>query len=490
MAAVKFIRDRIQQGEITCVDLIKNCLDSIKQSNQTTNAFVETFDQLALSIAANLDQRIVAGNAPPYAGVPFAIKDNMCLENEGVTCASKILEGYRSPFTATSVQKAIDQGFIPVGRTNMDEFAMGSSNEHSVYGPVSNPWNLDCVSGGSSGGSAAAVASGVVPLTLGSDTGGSIRQPASFCGVVGMKPTYGRVSRYGLVAFASSLDQIGPFAQSVEDLAILMESISGFDKHDSTSEKRLVDSFSDSLVHADLKGKRIGVANQLMTDSIDLSIRNSIELSLTQFEQLGATVEFYDFPYIDEALATYYILAPAEASSNLSRFDGVRYGYRNDSAASLHDMIKQSRQQGFGDEVKRRIILGTYVLSSGYYDAYYGKAQKVRAVVSEAFADLFKKFDFLCSPTAPTTAFKKGVNLGDPMKMYLSDIATIPVNLAGLPALSLPCGLDEQGLPIGMQLTASWFNEQSLLQCAYLFEQQCGFKQKNAYQINGVKNAV
>ena len=483
MGKLRQIHEAITSKAIGCEELIRSVLNAISSENSKYNAFIEPFEDRAIRIAKEQDELLSKGKTLPIgAGIPVGIKDNMCLEGEGVTCASNILKGYRSPYTSTAVQQIMTAGFIPVGRTNMDEFAMGSSNEHSVYGPVSNPWNPDLVSGGSSGGSAAAVAAGLVPVTLGSDTGGSIRQPASFCGVVGLKPTYGRVSRYGLVAFASSLDQIGPFAQYVDDVAFILESLCGFDPNDSTSEKRPVESFSEQLSTESLKGKRIGVPNQLMTNTISEDVRTSLLAALKRFESLGAVVEYFDFELVDEALATYYIIAPAEVSSNLSRFDGVRYGNRNTDATSLKEMIQTTRQDGFGDEVKRRIILGTYVLSSGYYDAYYGKAQQVRAVVSETYANLFKSYDFICSPTAPTTAFKKGENLHDPMQMYLSDIATIPVNLAGLPAMSFPCGLDSAGSPIGCQLVGSWFNELGLLQAAQAFESSLEFQPKFSFE--------
>ena len=491
MAVIKKIQQLLGDKKISCKELTQQVLSTIDQQNGNYNAFVGTYNDFALAQAAKQDDAIAKGGAVPIgAGVPIGLKDNMCLESEHVTCASAILNGYKSPYTGTAVKQLLESGYIPVGRTNMDEFAMGSSNEHSVYGPVSNPWDLDAVSGGSSGGSAAAIAAGMVPVSLGSDTGGSIRQPASFCGVVGLKPTYGRVSRYGLVAFASSLDQIGPFAQYVEDLAYVLESISGFDANDSTSEQQDVPKFSDQLSIDSLAGKRIGVPNQLMTDAIAPDIRAAVENSLKTMESLGASVEYFDFPFVDEALATYYIIAPAEVSSNLSRFDGVRYGQRNKDAGYLKEMIQTSRQQGFGNEVKRRIILGTYVLSSGYYDAYYGKAQQVRAILSEKFSQLLKTYDFICSPTAPTTAFKKGQNINDPMQMYLSDIATIPVNLAGLPALSIPCGHDSNGYPIGLQMIGSWFQELPLLQAAHLFEQQIKFQPKNQFNLEEVLNAV
>lgn len=490
MGNILGVAKKIANKDCSCEQVVRHALANVTTDALGLNAVVETFDDIALETAKKWDQHIANGTAPAYAGVPFLIKDNMCLEGAHVTCCSAILTGYKSPYTSTAISRAMDAGFIPIGRTNMDEFAMGSSNEHSVYGPVSNPWNTDYVPGGSSGGSAAAVAAGMVPVTLGSDTGGSIRQPAAYCGVVGMKPTYGTVSRYGLVAFASSLDQIGPFGQSVDDVAIMLEAICGQDPNDATSEKLAVNAFSQHVSMDALSGKRIGVANQLMSDYVDADIRSAVEVVMKKMVDLGATVDFYDFPYIEEALATYYILAPAEASSNLSRFDGVRYGMRHMNADSLGDMIKKTRQHGFGDEVKRRIILGTYVLSSGYYDAYYAKAQSVRAVVTEAYAKLFREFDVLCSPTAPSTAFLKGRHVDDPMTMYLSDIATIPVNLAGLPALSMPCSLSSQGLPIGLQLTGAWFKDHDLLNVATVLEDVLGFTQRYPFSVPEENHAI
>ncbi len=489
MGIIQRIHQLIATKKISCKELVSMTLQTISDNNASTNAFIDCFDERALSAAEYQDQSIAKGDPIQWGtGIPFGIKDNMCLEHAPVSCASAMLKGYQSPYTATAVARMMNHGFIPVGRTNMDEFAMGSSNEYSVYGDVSNPWNADRVPGGSSGGSAAAVAAGMVPVTLGSDTGGSIRQPASFCGVVGLKPTYGRVSRYGLVAFASSLDQIGPFAPSVSDAAYMLECMAGADDCDATSDSHEVPSFSTQLTVDSLRGKRIGVPRQLMSDAISPSVQSSMNAAFAQLESLGATVEMMDFPLIDEALATYYIIAPAEASSNLSRFDGVRYGHRNDQATQLHDMMQCSRQDGFGDEVKRRIILGTHVLSSGYYDAYYGKAQKVRGLIAEAYSSAFNTYDILCSPTAPTTAFRKQQHTDDPMQMYLSDIATIPVNLAGVPAISLPCGVDNDGLPIGLQMTSAWFDEITLLQVAHAFETVCAFQPQHSFE--GVFHAV
>jgi len=485
MSIIKLLQSAIKDRQIPVSNVIQSVLNQIETQN-TDRAFIDAFSESAISRANGGTSSFLG--LPGY-GIPIGIKDNMCFDGHPVTCASAMLKGYRSPYTATAVQQLMDAGFIPVGRTNMDEFAMGSSNEYSVYGPVDNPWDSSRVPGGSSGGSAAAIAAGLVPATLGSDTGGSIRQPASFCGVVGLKPTYGRVSRYGLVAFASSLDQIGPMAQYVEDVAILLDSLCGFDPHDSTSEKRDDHSFSSSLKTGSLKGKRIGVPNELMSNKVASDVKVAVSVALDRMASMGAEIDYFDFSYFDEALATYYILAPAEASSNLSRFDGVRYGHRS-QGATLKDMIQTSRKDGFGDEVKRRIILGTYVLSSGYYDAYYGKAQQVRAIITQRYAQLFKSYDFICSPTAPTTAFEKGAHQGDPLTMYLSDIATIPANLAGLPALSIPCGLDALGLPIGFQITAPWFKEAELLQAAYSLEQSLEFKPKHTFNIEGVLNGL
>ncbi|MGC6366938.1 MAG: Asp-tRNA(Asn)/Glu-tRNA(Gln) amidotransferase subunit GatA [Candidatus Marinamargulisbacteria bacterium] len=490
MSVIRNIQKLLKNKDVSVASFIQGVIQGL-ESHNADNAFVGIFAETATKVAATLDAQLAnGGDLPAGFGIPVGIKDNMCLENEHVTCASKILSGYRSPYTATAVQNLLNHGFVPVGRTNMDEFAMGSSNEYSVYGPVNNPWDSSRVSGGSSGGAAAAVAAGLVPVTLGSDTGGSIRQPASFCGVVGLKPTYGRVSRYGLVAFASSLDQIGPLGQTVEDVAITMDALAGFDPNDSTSEKRDDHGFSSNLESSSLKGKRVGVPNQLMASQMNDEVKSAVQATLSKMEAMGAHIEPFDFPYFDEAIATYYILAPAEASSNLSRFDGVRYGHRADDTASLKEMIETSRQQGFGDEVKRRIILGTYVLSSGYYDAYYGKAQQVRAVISKAYANVFERFDFICSPTAPTTAFQQGQHAGDPLTMYLSDIATIPVNLAGLPALSLPCGMDSDGLPIGFQITAPWFKEHELLKASYALEAALEFKQKKSFDMEVLTHGV
>jgi aspartyl-tRNA(Asn)/glutamyl-tRNA(Gln) amidotransferase subunit A len=389
------------------------------------------------------------------------------------------LENYVSPYSATVIEKLDSNYLIPIGATNLDEFAMGSSTENSAFFTTKNPWNTDYVPGGSSGGSAAAVAAGFAPLALGSDTGGSIRQPASFCGVLGLKPTYGRVSRYGLVAFASSLDQIGPFARNVEDCAQLLNVICGFDNQDSTSSKMPVPDFSKAL-NQDIASLKIGLPAQLFNDQIDVEVKTAIMQALDLLKQDNVTVESTQLDSFNYALASYYIIAPAEASANLARFDGVRYGFRDKEAKTLREMYKKSRGQGFGEEVKRRIIIGTFVLSSGYYDAYYLKAQKVRTLIQEDFARAFAKYDVLITPTCPTPPFKIGECSNDPLKMYLADIATIPVNLAGLPAISVPCGFSKEGLPIGLQIIAKPFAEETLFKLAHRLEQLGKFNNKLA----------
>jgi len=450
-----------------CRDTVDSILNTIRSDEH--NAVVGTYDHLAAQLADYYD---ATQSDRPFAGVPIAIKDNLCIQNELVTCGSQILSGYHSPYTATAVQKLLDAGFIPICRTNMDEFAMGSSNETSVYGPVKNPVNPTRVPGGSSGGSAAVVAANLVPAALGSDTGGSIRHPAAFCGIVGLKPTYGRVSRYGLVAFASSLDQIGPMTHTVSDAAALFSVIAGHDPSDATTIEKPVPKLTLNTEQSiqSLAGKRIGVPTALLSDSvIHPEIIQAIRNVLDQLANAGADIIELDMQFFDEAVATYYILAPAEAASNLSRFDGVRYGYRNSQAQTMQTMMQTTRETGFGHEVKRRIMLGNYVLSSGYYDAYYGKAQIMRGELCQQYTKVFESVDAIVSPTTPTTAFELGAHL-DPLQMYLADIATIPVNLAGVPAISIPCGTDSQQLPIGLQITGNWFDEAGLLTIAHGIE--------------------
>ena len=413
----------------------------------------------------------------PLWGVPVLIKDNICVEGVLTTCASKILSGFRPPYNATVVERLKKAGAILMGMANMDEFAFGSSCEHSCYGPTRNPWDLDRVPGGSSGGSAAAVAAAMVPLALGSDTGGSIRQPASFCGVVGMKPTYGRISRYGLIAFASSLDQVGPIARTVTDCAQLLQTIAGFDPRDSTSGNLPVPDYSQDFEKG-VKGLRCGVPKEYFIGGLDPEVRNAIETALGQLRQLGVSVTEVSLPHTEYAIPTYYIVATAEASSNLARFDGVQYGHRSSESKTLLEMYTRSREEGFGSEAKRRIILGTFVLSSGYYEAYYGHALKVRTLIKQDFDRVLSEVDFLLTPTAPSPAFRLGEKLEDPLTMYLSDIYTISINLAGIPALSVPCGFSKSGLPIGMQLIAKPFAEETLLKAAYAYEKAADWIQR------------
>ncbi len=409
-------------------------------------------------------------------GIPVSIKDNICIEGHSTECCSKILQGFKPPYDATVIRKLKEAGALVLGlKTNMDEFAFGSSTENSCFGPTHNPWNLECVPGGSSGGSAAATAADEAILALGSDTGGSIRQPASFCGVVGLKPTYGRVSRYGLIAFASSLDQIGPLTKDVRDCAILMQVISGYDPNDSTSVNIEVPDYAKALVN-DIQGIKIGVPKEYLIKGMDAEVKDIIEEAINKLKDLGAENKPVSLPHTEYAVPVYYIIATAEASSNLARFDGVQYGYRSRPSSIVHrpsliDMYKQTRGEGFGEEAKRRIILGTFVLSHGYYDAYYLRALKVRTLIREDFDAVFKDFDCIVTPTSPTPAFKIGEKIADPLKMYLSDIYTISANLAGIPAISIPCGFTKKGLPVGLQILAKPFNEEMLFRVAYTYEQ-------------------
>ncbi|MCX6357350.1 MAG: Asp-tRNA(Asn)/Glu-tRNA(Gln) amidotransferase subunit GatA, partial [Candidatus Aureabacteria bacterium] len=433
-------------------------------------SFVEVYDKEALAAAEAVDRRIGAGESVrPLEGVPLAIKDNLCLRGHAVTCASKILKGFVAPYTATVLDRLGAAGAIFIGRTNMDEFAMGSSTENSSCGVTKNPWDINCVPGGSSGGSAAAVAAREVPAALGSDTGGSIRQPASLCGVAGLKPTYGCVSRYGLVAFASSLDQIGPFARTVKDIALILEIMGGHDPMDSTSADRKPRGIVESVGRG-VKGMRVGIPREYFGEGMDSEVASAVRAAIDTLRGAGAEPVEVSLPHTEYAVATYYIIATAEASSNLARFDGVQYGYRTPSPANLLDMYELTKAEGFGDEVKRRIMLGTYVLSSGYYDAYYLKAQKARTLLKRDFDEAFTRCDIIATPTAPTAAFRIGEKLSDPLQMYLYDIFTISVNLAGVPAVSIPCGLTSGGLPIGFQLIGRPFDEATLLAGAGVYE--------------------
>lgn len=464
----------IKAGETTAVEAMKAVLDRIDASEESIHAYVTIDREAALAKAEAVQKQIEAGELTgPLAGVPVAIKDNMCTEGVLTTCSSRILGNFIPTFTAEAVKNLEKAGAVMIGKTNMDEFAMGSTTETSAYGVTRNPWNTEHVPGGSSGGSAAAVAAEECFFALGSDTGGSIRQPASFCGVVGMKPTYGTVSRYGLIAYGSSLDQIGPLTKDVTDCATVMEAIASHDTKDSTSIDRAAigkdTDFTSALIE-DVKGMKIGIPRDYFGDGLDSEVKEAVLAAAKALEAKGAIVEEFDLSLVEYAIPTYYTIAAAEASSNLERFDGIKYGYRTSEYEGLHNMYKKTRSEGFGPEVKRRIMLGSFVLSSGYYDAYYLKALRVKAMIRKAFDDAFSKYDLILGPVAPTTAPKLGESLSDPLKMYLGDIYTISVNLAGLPGISVPCGVDSQGLPIGMQLLADSFEEKKLIQAAYTYE--------------------
>lgn len=464
----------IKAGETTAVEAMKAVLDRIDASEESIHAYVTIDREAALAKAEAVQKQIEAGELTgPLAGVPVAIKDNMCTEGVLTTCSSRILGNFIPTFTAEAVKNLEKAGAVMIGKTNMDEFAMGSTTETSAYGVTRNPWNTEHVPGGSSGGSAAAVAAEECFFALGSDTGGSIRQPASFCGVVGMKPTYGTVSRYGLIAYGSSLDQVGPLTKDVTDCATVMEAIASHDTKDSTSIDRAAiekdTDFTSALIE-DVKGMKIGIPRDYFGDGLDSEVKEAVLAAARALEAKGAIVEEFNLSLVEYAIPTYYTIAAAEASSNLERFDGIKYGYRTSEYEGLHNMYKKTRSEGFGPEVKRRIMLGSFVLSSGYYDAYYLKALRVKAMIRKVFDDAFSKYDLILGPVAPTTAPKLGESLSDPLKMYLGDIYTISVNLAGLPGISVPCGVDSQGLPIGMQLLADSFEEKKLIQAAYTYE--------------------
>ena len=465
--------EKLKNKELTVTEINKAYIDRINDREKDVQAFITLLTEEALKEAESIEKK---ENLSELAGIPIGIKDNICTKNIKTTCASKMLENFVSPYDATVVEKLESKGLITLGKLNLDEFAMGGSTEYSAFKVTKNPWNLKTVPGGSSGGSAAAVAANLVPWALGSDTGGSIRQPASFCGVVGLKPTYGLVSRYGLVAFASSLDQIGPITKDVKDAAILLNVIVGHDEKDTTSEK-INDKDYTKCLKNDVKGLKIGIPKEYFSDGINVEVKAKLEETIEKYRQLGAEVEEFSLSIADYALATYYIIACAEASSNLGRFDGIRYGYRTKNFSNLKDIYKNSRSEAFGSEVKRRIILGTYVLSSGYYDAYYKKAQQVRTLVQKEFNDAFKKYDILLTPTAPTAAFEIGAKSNNPLEMYLADICTVPVNIAGLPAISVPVGVDNNGMPIGMQLIGNKFEEEKILNAAYTLEQEIKFRE-------------
>ena len=460
----------LKNKEISAVELTNATFERIDELDEKLGAFNSLTKEIALNTAKKVDEKIAKGEELPLlAGVPLALKDNMNLKGSKTTASSKILENFVSPFNATVTEKLLGNLVPIVGKANLDEFAMGSSNENSAFKKVHNPWDLKKVPGGSSGGSAASVAACEATLALGSDTGGSIRLPASFCGIVGMKPTYGRVSRYGLIAFASSLDQIGPFARTVEDAANLLEVISGHDPKDSTSLDLPVEHYAASL-NNDIKGMKVGVIKELMTEGLSEDVQKAMERAIEDYKKLGAEIVEISLPNLKHSIGIYYILATAECSSNLARFDGVRYGYRTPDAQNLMEMYTKSRAEGFGPEVKRRIMLGTYALSSGYYDAYYKKAQQMRALVTQDFVEAFKKADILISPTCPNTAFDLGAKASDPLAMYLTDIATISANLAGIPGMSVPAGFDKDGMPIGLQILAPQLQESRLFNAAHKFE--------------------
>lgn len=462
---------KIKAKEVTVTDAVRAVLEQIKKSEDTVHAYVTLDEEGALKRAEEIQKKIDAGELTgPLAGVPVAIKDNMCTEGMLTTCSSRILGNFVPTYSAEAVLNLEKAGAVILGKTNMDEFAMGSTTETSAYGVTKNPWNTEHVPGGSSGGSCAAVAAEECFFALGSDTGGSIRQPSSFCGVTGIKPTYGTVSRYGLIAYGSSLDQIGPVAKDVTDCATILEVISSYDSKDSTSVKRDDLDFTSAL-QDDVKGMKIGIPRDYFGDGLDPEVKKAVLDAAEVLREKGAVVEEFDLSLVEYAIPAYYVIASAEASSNLARFDGIKYGYRTKEYEGLHNMYKKTRSEGFGAEVKRRIMLGSFVLSSGYYDAYYLKALRTKALIKQAFDKAFEKYDVILGPAAPTTAPKLGQSLADPIKMYLGDIYTISVNLAGLPGISVPCGIDSKGLPIGLQLIGDCFKEKNIIRAAYSFEQ-------------------
>lgn len=467
---------KIKAGEVSVVEAAQAALAEIEAREDQFHAFVTVEEkEKVLKEAEEVQKKIDAGELTgPLAGVPVAIKDNMCTEGTLTTCSSKILSNFVPTFSSEAVLNLKKAGAVIIGKTNMDEFAMGSTTETSWYGPTKNPWDTEHVPGGSSGGSAAAVAGGEISYALGSDTGGSIRQPASYCGVVGMKPTYGTVSRYGLIAYGSSLDQIGPLAKDVTDAATILEVIASHDKKDSTSVEREDYDFTSALVN-DVKGMKIGIPKDYLGEGLDPEVKDAILKAAKVLEDQGAIVEQFDLSLVKYAIPAYYVIACAEASSNLARFDGVKYGYRAPEYHGLHNMYKRTRSEGFGAEVKRRIMLGSFVLSSGYYDAYYLKALRTKALIKQAFDKAFAQYDVILGPAAPTTAPKIGESLSDPLKMYLGDIYTISVNLAGLPGITVPCGMDSKGLPIGLQLIGDCFKEKNIIKAAYTYEQNSKF---------------
>ena len=468
----------LEKGEITAEELTREFLERIDLVEPKVMSFVTVLHDEALASARKVDELRRRGERlGPLAGIPMALKDNMCTKGIRTTCSSRILEDFRPPYDATVTRKLKEANAILLGKTNMDEFAMGSSTENSGFHPTYNPWDTGCVPGGSSGGSAAALAAGEVAYSIGSDTGGSVRQPAALCGVLGLKPTYGAVSRYGLIAFASSLDQIGPFARDVRDMALVMNVIAGHDPRDSTSAPREYPDYTSFLTGQGLEGLRLGVPKEYFGEGVQAEVKEAVMAAIRVLQDSGAETEECSLPHTEYALSAYYITAPAEASSNLARYDGVRYGLRSKAAGTVRDMFFKTRREGFGSEVKRRIMLGTYALSAGYYDAYYLKAQKVRTLIKRDFMEAFERFDALIAPTSPTPAFKIGERIDDPLLMYYSDILTIPANLAGLPAISIPCGFSN-GLPVGLQLIGKPFNEGTIFRIADSFQRQTDFHRR------------
>ncbi|MFC6348004.1 Asp-tRNA(Asn)/Glu-tRNA(Gln) amidotransferase subunit GatA [Vagococcus carniphilus] len=480
--SLKELSTKIQGKEVSVEEVVKDSFNRIKDTESQIDAFITLNEEKSLEIAKELDEK-GPNSDKPLAGVPIGIKDNIVTKDLLTTAASKMLYNFNPPYDATVMTKVYDAGMIPVGKLNMDEFAMGSSTETSYFKKTKNAWSDKKVPGGSSGGSAASVAAGQIPVSLGSDTGGSIRQPASYNGIVGLKPTYGRISRYGLIAFASSLDQIGPMTRTVEDNAMVLGALSGHDVHDSTSAKRDVPDFT-SLIGKDIKGMKIGVPKEFMGEGVDPAVRASIEESIETFRKLGATVEEVSLPHSKYGVQVYYIIASSEASSNLQRFDGIRYGYRSEDITNLEDVYVKSRSEGFGDEVKRRIMLGTFSLSSGFYDAHFKKAGQVRTLIIEDFKKVFSEYDLILGPVSPTIAHDFGTDQDNPVTAYMRDVLTIPVNLAGLPGMSLPCGFSE-GMPIGLQLIGNYFEEEKMYQAAHAFESATEFHKMKPVILGG-----
>ncbi|MGB2064417.1 MAG: Asp-tRNA(Asn)/Glu-tRNA(Gln) amidotransferase subunit GatA [Marinomonas gallaica] len=481
--SITSLAKKLRAKDISSVELTQDYLARIKQLDGQLNSYITVSDEIALAQAEAADKLIASGSTSALAGIPIAHKDLFCTDGILTTCASKMLHNFIPPYESTVTGRMQASGAITLGKTNMDEFAMGSSNENSHYGAVKNPWNLDKVPGGSSGGSATAVAAGLCVAATGTDTGGSIRQPASFCGITGLKPTYGRVSRFGMIAYASSLDQAGPMARSAEDCAHILQSIAGFDANDSTCSEIATEDYTANL-DAPLSGLSIGLPKEYFGDGLNNDVAKAIQDAVKEFEKLGATVKEISLPNLNLSIPSYYVIAPSEASSNLSRFDGVRYGYRCEDPKDLMDMYKRSRGEGFGKEVQKRIMVGTYALSEGYYDAYYLKAQRIRRLIKEDFVKAFEQVDVIMGPVAPTTAFGIGAKTDDPIAMYLEDIYTLSVNLAGVPAMSIPAGFAD-GMPVGLQIMGNYFSEAKLLNVAHKFQQATDWHTKNPSLVEG-----